>query len=59
LTEFCQKYKPVNANSKPFVSPGFETRGIEKEEGLLVIFAEMRKWLCFAVFCDFTFSGFK
>jgi len=41
LTEFCQKSKPANAYTKPFASPNFETRGIEKAEGLLVIFANL------------------
>ena len=36
-----------------------EARGIEKVEALLVIFAKLRKWLYFAAFYDFAFSGFK
>ncbi|WP_037297490.1 hypothetical protein, partial [Ruminococcus flavefaciens] len=59
LTVFCQKSEPTNAYFKPFVSPDFETRGIEKAEVLLVIFAKLRKWLFFAVFYDFAFSSFK
>ena len=59
LTEYCQKYELTNAYFKPFVSPDFEARGIEKVEALLVIFAKLRKWLYFEVFYDFAFSSFK
>jgi len=59
LTVFCQKSEPTNAYFKPFVSHDFETRGIEKVEALLVVFAKLRKWLYFAVFYDFAFSSFK
>jgi hypothetical protein len=59
LTDFCQKSELTNAYFKPFVSSDFEARGIEKVEALLVIFAELRKWLYYAVFYDFAFSSFK
>ena len=59
MTVFCQKSELTNACFKPFVSPDFETRGIEKVEALLVIFAKMRKRLYSAVFYDFAFSSFK
>ena len=53
------KNELTNACFKLFVSSGFETREIKKVEGLLVIFAKLRKWLYFTVFYDFTFSSFK
>ncbi|WP_028520099.1 hypothetical protein [Ruminococcus flavefaciens] len=59
VDRFLSKNELTNAYFKPFVSPDFEARGIEKGEALLVVFAKLRKWLYFAVFYDFAFSSFK
>ena len=59
MIDFIEKSEHGNAYFKLFASSGFETRGIEKGEALLVIFAKMRKWLYSAVFYDFAFSSFK